>query len=141
MQLDVSSLAVVINSWQEGIDVVSNDQWFNGQSKAVQNTLVAGVIQNFELVYELGIKVLRRRIEWDAASPTEADFSNFRDLLRTAAEKGLIADAQAWFEYRQMRYHTSHTYDRAKAGQVYEGTLRFVGDAKALLQSLEARNA
>jgi len=140
MKLDLTPLASAIVSFEEGIAVVSNENWFNSQTEAVQNTLIAGVIQNFEFVYELGIKMIRRRIELDAATPAEADFADFRDLLRTAAERGFVADVQAWFEYRKLRNITSHTYDHEKARQVYRGTLAFLRDAKALLKALEARN-
>ena len=140
-KLDLSAFRNAIVSLQEGIGVVSDEHWFNTQSKAVQNTLIAGVIQNFDFVYELSIKMIRRQIERDAASPTEADYSDFRDLLRTAAEKGLIADIEAWFDYRKMRNITAHTYDHEKAKRVYDGTLTFIGDARALLETLDARNA
>jgi nucleotidyltransferase substrate binding protein (TIGR01987 family) len=141
MKLDLTSLTDAIVSLEDSIAVVSNTAWFDAQSNSVQNTLIAGVIQNFEFVYELSIKMLRRRIEMDAASPTEADFSDFRDLLRTAAEKGLIADVEAWFGHRKMRNISAHTYDHQKALKVYQGTLGFVGDAKALLDALVTRNA
>ena len=140
MKLDLTPLANAIASFEEGIAAVSNENWFNSQTKAVQNTLIAGVIQNFEFVYELGIKMIRRRIELGAATPAEADFADFRDLLRTAAERALVADVEAWFEYRKLRNLTSHTYDHEKARQVYRGTLAFLSDAKALLKTLEARN-
>ena len=61
-------------------------------------------------------------------------------MLRVAAEKGLIADVEAWFRYRKMRNITAHTYDHDKALQVYQGTLLFITDARALLAQLEARN-
>ncbi len=140
MKLDLTPLANAIASFEEGIAVVSNENWFNSQTGAVQNTLIAGVIQNFEFVYELGIKMIRRRIELDAATPAETDFADFRDLLRTAAERGLVADVDAWFEYRKLRNITSNTYDHERARQVYRGTLAFLSDAKALLKTLEARN-
>jgi nucleotidyltransferase substrate binding protein (TIGR01987 family) len=98
------------------------------------------VIQNFEFVYEIGFKMLRRQIEAGAASPDEVDTFNFRDVLRVGAEKGLIADVEAWLRYRQMRNITAHTYDHEKARQVYQGTLLFLADARALLAALEARN-
>lgn len=139
-KLDLSALRNTIVSLQEGIGVVSDEHWFNAQSKAVKNTLIAGVIQNFEFVYELSIKMIRRQIEKGAASPTEADYSDFRDLLRSAAEKGLIAHVEAWFDYRKMRNITAHTYDHEKAKSVYAGTLAFIGDARALLETLDARN-
>ena len=107
----------------------------------MQNILIAGVIQNFEFVYELGFKMIKRQLEAEAASPTEVDESNFRDVLRMAGEKGLIADVEAWFDYRRMRGITSHTYNKEKARQVYQGTLKFIDDARALLAKLEARNA
>lgn len=139
-KLDLSSLRDAVDSFLQSLAVVSDKDWFGTQSCAVQNTLIAGVIQNFEFVYEQSIKMLRREMERSAASPTEVDFANFRDLLRTAAEKGLIADVEAWFSYRKMRNLTAHTYDHQKAQQVYQETLVFVSDATDLLARLEARN-
>jgi len=138
-KLDFSALKQAINSLSEAIDVVANDQWFNQQGKAVQNTLIAGVIQNFEFVYELSIKMLKRQLEKESASPEEIDFTSFRGLLRIALEKGFIQNIDTWFEYRQMRNITSHTYDHEKAQQVYEMTSRFLSSAKTLLNQLELR--
>lgn len=139
--LDLSALRNAIRSLEDGLEVVSNSEWFNAQSSKVQNTLIAGVIQNFEFVYEISIKMIKRQIEAESASPDEVDETNFRDVLRVAAEKGLIADVEAWFKYRKMRNITAHTYDHEKAQQVYQDTLIFIGDARALLQKLEKRNA
>lgn len=140
-KLDLSSLRNAIDSFTQSLEIVGNEAWFSAQTIAVRNTLTAGVIQNFEFLYEKSIKMLRRELERSAASPSEVDFSNFRDLLRTAAERGLIDDVEAWFGYRTMRNITAHTYDYGKAFQVYQGTLMFVGDAQRLLARLEARNA
>lgn len=140
-QLDLSALRNAIASLEDGLEVVGDSGWFNAQSGKVQNTLIAGVIQNFEFVYEICIKMIRRQIEMESASPDEVDATNFRDLLRLAAEKSLIADVEAWFKYRHMRNITAHTYDHEKAQQVYQGTLIFIRDARALLHALEARNA
>ena len=84
--------------------------------------------------------MLKRRIELDALTPTEADFGNKRSLWRICAEKGLIRDVEAWFEYRGMRNNTAPTYDQAKAEQVYQGISPFLEDAKDLLTRLEERN-
>ncbi len=140
-KLDLGALRSAVASLESGLEVVCDTSWFTQQTSKVQNTLIAGVIQNFEFVYEVGFKMLRRQIELDAASPADVDESNFRDVLRVAGEKGLIADVEAWFRYRQMRNITAHTYDHEKARKVYQGTLVFIGDARALLASLEARNA
>ena len=140
-KLDLQALKDAVTSLGDGLDVVSDPEWFNQQSDKVRNTLISGVIKNFEFVYEISVKMVRRQIELESASPTEVDESNFREVLRVAGEKGLIADVEAWFKYRKMRNITAHTYDHDKAQQVYLDTLQFIGDARALLQALEARNA
>ena len=84
--------------------------------------------------------MIRRRLELDSDTPVEIDETSFRDVLRIAAEKGMIADVQAWFGYRKMRNVTAHTYDHEKARQVYRDTLAFLADARALLARLEERN-
>ena len=140
VRLDLSALRDAVGSLEDGLEVVSDSEWFNQQSEKVQNTLIAGVIQNFEFVYEISIKMVKRQIELESASPTEVDETNFRDVLRVAAEKGLIADVEAWFKYRKMRNITAHTYDHEKAQKVYQDTLIFIDDARALLQKLESRN-
>lgn len=138
--LDLSALRDAIESLADGLEVVGDATWFPLQSPKVRNTLIAGVIQNFEFVYEISVKMIKRRIELDALSPAEVDRANFRELLREAGEKGLIDDVEAWFVYRRMRNVTAHTYDHAKAMQVYKDTLTFVTDARILLSRLEARN-
>ena len=140
-KLDLSALTSAIASLEDGLDVVSDDKWFSHQSAKVQNTLIAGVIQNFELVYEISIKMLRRQIEAESDSPDEVDATSFRNMLRLAGEKGLIADVEAWFKYHHMHNITAHTYNQDKAKMVYAGTLIFIEDARNLLQKLEVRNA
>ena len=38
--------------------------------------------------------MLKRQLEINAASPEEIDHSSFRDILRTAAKKGLISQVE-----------------------------------------------
>ena len=135
-RLDLSALRQTLASLQDGLEVVEDQSWFKQQPAKVQNTLIAGVIQNFEFVYEVSFKMLRRQLELEAASPDEFDAGNFRDVLRAGAEKGLVGNVENWFTYRQMH----HTYDHGKAMQVYQGTLKFISDARALLAALEQRN-
>jgi hypothetical protein len=51
--LDLGALRNTVASLEGGPGVVDDTAWFNKQSLIVQNTLMAGVIQNFEFVYEL----------------------------------------------------------------------------------------
>ena len=135
--LDLTPLRQSLSSLEDGLDVVRDLAWFQQQSDKVRHTLIAGVIQNFEFVYEISTKMLRRRLEMDALNPSEVDFANFRDVLRIAAEKGLIDNVQDWFGYRQLRNITTHTYDHQKAQQVFQGTQAFMMDARRLLARLE----
>src|SRR3990172_7848592 len=68
-------------------------------------------IQRFEYTYELAWKMIKRHLDW-AGNPNTASLSK-RDLFREAAKTGIIADAEAWFEYHQARNETSHTYELA----------------------------
>jgi nucleotidyltransferase substrate binding protein (TIGR01987 family) len=139
-KLDLRALQDAVASLSDSLDVVSDPDWFNQQSEKVRNTLISGVIKNFEFVYEISVKMIKRLIEIESASPSDVDESNFREVLRVAGEKGLIADVEAWFKYRKMRNITAHTYDHGKAQQVYLDTLLFIDDARALLKALESRN-
>ncbi len=136
--LDLTALRNALTSLEDGLDVVRDSAWFNQQSEKVRNTLLAGVIQNFEFVYEISVKMLRRKLEMESDTPGEIDQLGFRDLLRVSAEKGLLDDTEAWFKYRTMR---THTYDHQKARQVYQGVLEFIDDARDVLARLEMKNA
>lgn len=139
-QLDFTPLRDAIESLRVSIEIFQDETWFSQQSAGVQSTLMAGVIQNFEFVYELCVKMLRRQLEAEADSPDSVDHSSFRNLLRLAGEKGLVDDVEAWFTYRQLRNITSHTYNHEKAKKVCAETLTFLGAADKLYTALEKRN-
>lgn len=139
-KLDLSSLQKAIIALDDAFMLVNNQAWFEQQNEPLQKTLIAGLIQHFEFVYELSVKMLKRRLEMDFPSTDEIDHANFRDLLRIAAEYGLIEDVSHWFDYRKMRNITSHTYDEDKAHHILQGIEGFLPDAKQLLQQLEQRN-
>lgn len=98
------------------------------------------VIQRFEYTYELCIKLLKRRLESDAASIEEIDTLSFRDLIRLGAEKGFIEHVDIWFAHREQRNRTVHIYDEKIALEVYKAVLKFVTDAKLLLEKLLVGN-
>jgi nucleotidyltransferase substrate binding protein (TIGR01987 family) len=93
------------------------------------------VIQRFKFTYELSWKFLSRHLALELGAETVDKFSR-RDLYRVGAEKGLIRDATAWFEYHTARNQTSHTYNVSLADQVYEVARQFSPDAHFLLKKL-----
>lgn len=96
-------------------------------------------IQRFEFTFELAWKMLKRRLELDLPNPTELDGMSYRTLFRVGAEQGLIDDVPAWFVYREKRNITSHTYDAAKAAEVFAMLPQFARHAHQLYARLEAR--
>lgn len=97
-----------------------------------------GCIQRFEYTYELCVKSMRRQLENMADSPSGVDELGFKDMIRLAAERGLLDNPQAWFGYRELRNITAHAYDPDKAMQVFSALPQFLQDAQTLAQRLQA---
>ncbi|MDQ6989561.1 MAG: nucleotidyltransferase substrate binding protein [Mariprofundaceae bacterium] len=131
--IDLSPFCKALNSLQMGLERAEGDK--------ADDMLRDSVIQRFEYTYELSWKMLKRRLQHDVASPEHLAAMSFRELMREGAERGLIADPQVWFLYRQKRNLTSFTYDADVAQDVYQAALRFAQDAQLLLDALQRRNA
>ena len=97
-------------------------------------------IQRFEYTFELCWKMLKRQLELELPNPTEVDGYSYRQLFRISAERGLVEDVEAWFDYRERRNITSHTYDEEKAAKVFEALPAFARDAGELLAKLKERS-
>jgi nucleotidyltransferase substrate binding protein (TIGR01987 family) len=97
------------------------------------------VIPRFEYSYELCWKMLKRHLEAVVPHPASIDALSFRELMREGAERGLIHDVEAWFEFRQQRNRTSHTYNAEAAASVFATALQFRSVAHSLLAELERR--
>jgi len=58
--LDLSSYRQALALPEDGLGVVQDGAWFSRQSEKLRHTLIAGLIQNFQFVYEISTKMLRR---------------------------------------------------------------------------------
>ncbi len=109
--------------------------------RAPQNEeLREAVIRRFEFTFELVWKTLKRQLEQEVAEPASVDRLAFHDLLREAAERGLLTNAEAWMEYRRQRNITAHTHNEVKANTVYDTALKFCPDAQILVEAIGRRN-
>lgn len=99
----------------------------------------AAVIQAFEFTYELCWRAIKRFLDLTAASPSEVDALTFKDWFRIGAEKGIVADPEAWFRYREKQNVTAHTYDAATAEEVLAVLPSFARDARDFLSRLGKR--
>ena len=138
--LDLQPMRRAISSVEDGLALLGRGDWVEAPSEALVNTLRAGVIQSFEFTYELCVKMLKRRLRLDFESRSVVDAASFKDLIRMAGERGLISSVETWFQFRDLRNETVHTYNLAKAEQVAAAIPAFVGEAKFLLARLEASN-
>ena len=131
VSLDLSSFRKALISLQKGMA--------RATAAPDDKELRDAVIQRFEYTYELSWKMIKRCVEQESPHPAEIDHLSFGDLLRDAAERGLISDVERWMDYREQRNVTSHTYDEEKAAIVYRYALEFSHDAAQLLTALERR--
>lgn len=95
-------------------------------------------IQRFEYSYELAFKMLKRILAQNLPSSEELDQMGFRDVIRLGARAGFIDEPHNWFEYREKRNITSHTYNEKKALAVYAVLESFIADASKLLKALHS---
>ncbi|MDQ6955484.1 MAG: nucleotidyltransferase substrate binding protein [Mariprofundaceae bacterium] len=110
------------------------------EREAEDDMLRDSVIQRFEYTYELCWKMLKRRLEMDAPSAEAIDAMSYREMIREGAERGLIDEPVVWFDYRQKRNLTTHTYNANVAQEVYQSAVAFANHAQKLLSALEQRN-
>jgi len=134
--LDLSPLQKALASLLVAIERTERER----SDDIIDDMLRDSVIQRFEYSYELCWKMLKRRLEMDVPSPELIDAMSFREMIREGAERGMIADPLVWFEYRQKRNLTTHTYDETVAKDVYLAAVAFASDAQALLAALLQRN-
>jgi nucleotidyltransferase substrate binding protein (TIGR01987 family) len=133
MTLDFSSFEKALTSLQRVLE--------RSASAPADDDLRDACIQRFEYTYELAFKMLKRQLEQELASSDELDHLPFKEIIRIGAERGLITVPERWFDYRDKRNITSHTYDEQKAREVYAVLSDFAVDATDLLSRLMTRHA
>jgi nucleotidyltransferase substrate binding protein (TIGR01987 family) len=74
----------------------------------------AGIIQFFELTYELAWKMMKDYLEAQGFT----DIKSPRSAIKKAFETGIIVNGNMWMELLLDRNLTAHTYDEDKATEV-----------------------
>ncbi|MFP5237233.1 MAG: HI0074 family nucleotidyltransferase substrate-binding subunit [Acidobacteriota bacterium] len=98
------------------------------------------VIQRFEFTYGLCASYMARYLALASAVPLESKMS-FPTLVRTAAEAGLLRSGwERWYQFREARNLTSHTYDEDKAKAVLAQIPDFADEAEYLSVQLNRRS-
>jgi len=137
MKLDLTSLESAVASLERSIKAAAAHE--ASLPPELRETIRSGIIQNFEVAYELSWKMMKRWIETNIS--TEAvDGVTRRELFRQAAENRLIEDVDRWMGFHSSRNETSHTYDQETAEEVSACAKEFASAAQSLLTALRERN-
>jgi nucleotidyltransferase substrate binding protein (TIGR01987 family) len=137
--LDISSLANAINALAEGIDAYRECREKPDAKVNALNTLQAGVIQNFEVAYELSWKFMKRWLEKNINPNITLGISR-KEFYRIAKEHLLISEPEKWLEFHEARNETSHSYDKETADEVLKASFEFLNFAKKFLATLENKS-
>jgi nucleotidyltransferase substrate binding protein (TIGR01987 family) len=133
-KLDLSPLERAIDRLNEGL--------VRYQQDTSDTQIRDGLIQRFELTYEISHKMLKRYLEFASPTPDQYDEMMFQDLIRSGNEQGLLRVAWPdWKRYRDMRSRSSHTYDEDTALGVVSGIPTFLAEACYLRDQIKARLA
>ena len=138
MKLDYASLEGAVAQLQRSFDYLHSD--LAQQDAGLREQFRAAAIQAFEFSYELAIRMIRRQLALIVANPGALRETDFADLMRDAADAGIVRDAPAYMRYREMRNTASHAYDASRAEEVVAAMDEFLHDMRHLLAKLEERN-
>lgn len=139
MPLELDNLRHAVKTLSDLRAVAENETRMAQFSQVERDGIRAGVIQNFEVAYELCWKLMARWLKANIGASV-VDGVTRRQLFRYAAEQRLIADVDGWMQYHEARNVTAHVYDSHRAEMAYRATREFVHDARDLLAALEAHN-
>jgi len=137
MKLDLTSLEIATASLERSIRAATKFE--ATLPPELRETVRSGIIQNFEVAYELSWKMMKRWLETNISAES-VDGVTRRELFRLAAESRLLEDVDLWMSFHAARNITAHTYDNNTAEEVSERAEHFVAAAQALLAALRARN-
>jgi nucleotidyltransferase substrate binding protein (TIGR01987 family) len=137
MNLDLASLESAVASLERSIRAAAAHE--ASLPDELRETVRSGIIQNFEVAYELAWKMMKRWIETNISAGA-VDGVTRRELFRHAAENRLIGDVDLWMGFHASRNETSHTYDQETAEEVGVSARDFLPAARSLLTALRERN-
>ena len=128
---DLSSLVKALAQLHEALQL-----WHEEPPGSVfKPHLCSAIIHSSEVTYALSVRLLRSVLA-EHSKAAVIDLS-FNDLLRKAADAGLVAAPEMWREWNELRDSINHTHDESKATEVAAGVERFAGAAVELVGVLE----
>jgi nucleotidyltransferase substrate binding protein (TIGR01987 family) len=134
MTLDLSALRRASEALHKSYGFMKSDL---ARDVALYEQFRAASIQAFEFTYEVAFKMLKRRLELTVTS-SEIDQMTYMQVIRSAAEAGLITDVARFRDYREKRNITSQSYNSEKAETIVSILAAFTEDIRFLLSQLQS---
>ena len=142
MKLNIETLREALQEMEEFWEAYRTEEASGAPESSLSFRINrAAVIKAFEFTYESAIRFIRRQLSEGTLTDEELKAMSFRDMLRAAADSGLIAEPIPWDTYREVRNTTSHVYSESKANKVLYVIEDFLKDVRFLLTELTRRNS
>jgi nucleotidyltransferase substrate binding protein (TIGR01987 family) len=134
-KIDITHLKNAIAALQSCINDYNE---YAAKGNSLRESLRSGIIQNFEVAYELSWKFMKRWLAFNIGNSIVDGIPRF-ELFKLAAENSLIPDSEIWFDFHDARNKTSHEYGEDTAEAVLGYALKFLPCAKEFLETLEKK--
>jgi nucleotidyltransferase substrate binding protein (TIGR01987 family) len=138
MKLDITPIQKALAQLEKSLAFYHSD--IARKDPEIREQFRAACIQAFEFNYELAYKFIRRQLAQIVPSPQSLVQMAFPDLIRSAADAGMIPDVKRFLIYRDKRNLSSHAYDIKKAEEVISVLSDFLKDMQFLVSELKRRN-
>ncbi|RKY11324.1 MAG: nucleotidyltransferase [Planctomycetota bacterium] len=138
MRLDLTNLGNAVDSLEAALKALGSCQ---GESFSVEirETIKAGVVQNFEISYEMGWKFMKRWITGKLGTAALEGLSR-KELFRLAGENGFIDNVEGWILFHHLRNQTTHTYSWDRADEVLDASPDLLSACRKLYQVIAKDN-
>ena len=138
MQLDLTNLGNTSDSLEAALKALGSCQDASF-SVEIRETIKAGVVQNFEISYEMAWKFMKRWITEKLGAATMEGLSR-KELFRLAGENGFIDNVEDWILFHNLRNQTTHTYSSDRADEVLNAASDLLSASRKLYQAIAKDN-
>jgi len=138
MRLDLTNLENATVSLQAAIEALDSCER-ESVSVVIRETVKAGVVQNFEIMYEMGWKFMKRWLTEKLGTAALEGLSR-KELFRLAGENGFIDNVEDWILFHNLRNQTTHTYSSDRADEVLGASADLLEASRKLLNAIKKDN-
>lgn len=138
MRLDLTNLENAADSLQAALKALDSCER-ESFSAEIRETVKAGVVQNFEIMYEMGWKFMKRWLTEKLGMAALEGLSR-KELFRLAGENGFIDTVEDWILFHNLRNQTTHTYSSDRADEVLDASPDLLEASRKLLTVIKKDN-